>query len=423
MTFRTLIVTIIANFCLLSAADAQRSDSTIVRQLREEGIRFSDNNSVTLLMSGQEKFDDMFCAIRQARSSVHLEYFNFRNDSIASLLFDLLAEKAKEGVEVRALFDGFGNDSNNQPLLKKHIKAIRKRGIEIYEFDPIRFPWINHVFHRDHRKIVVIDGQIAYTGGMNVADYYIKGTPQVGEWRDMHCRIDGDEVNTLQAIFLRIWNKTARQNVHGAKYFRGIRGGYYFHDLKPDTCCTAGHKMVGIINREPRTSNKIIRQFYFNAINDAKDSIKLVNPYLTLTGKLKRALKRAVKRGVKVEVMVSAKSDIPLTPDCVFYNVHKLMKHGVDVYIYEPGFHHTKIIMVDGMFCTVGSANLNSRSLRFDYEENAVIIDPCTTAELSHMFDHDKTRSFKLTPEKWKEFRTGWQKFVGWFAHFLAPVL
>ena len=423
MTFRTLIVTIIANFCLLSAANAQRSDSTIVRQLREEGIRFSGNNSVTLLMSGQEKFDDMFCAIRQARSSVHLEYFNFRNDSIASLLFDLLAEKAKEGVEVRALFDGFGNDSNNQPLLKKHIKAIRKRGIEIYEFDPIRFPWINHVFHRDHRKIVVIDGQIAYTGGMNVADYYIKGTPQVGEWRDMHCRIDGDEVNTLQAIFLRIWNKTARQNVHGAKYFRGIRGGYYFHDLKPDTCCTAGHKMVGIINCEPRTSNKIIRQFYINAINDAKDSIKLVNPYLTLTGKLKRALKRAVKRGVKVEVMVSAKSDIPLTPDCVFYNVHKLMKHGVDVYIYEPGFHHTKIIMVDGMFCTVGSANLNSRSLRFDYEENAVIIDPCTTAELSHMFDHDKTRSFKLTPEKWKEFRTGWQKFVGWFAHFLAPVL
>ena len=423
MTFRTLIVTIIANFCLLSAADAQRSDSTIVRQLREEGIRFSDNNSVTLLMSGQEKFDDMFCAIRQARSSVHLEYFNFRNDSIASLLFDLLAEKAKEGVEVRALFDGFGNDSNNQPLLKKHIKAIRKRGIEIYEFDPIRFPWINHVFHRDHRKIVVIDGQIAYTGGMNVADYYINGTPQVGEWRDMHCRIDGDVVNTLQAIFLRIWNKTARQNVHGAKYFRGIRGGYYFHDLKPDTCCTAGHKMVGIINREPRTSNKIIRQFYINAINDAKDSIKLANPYLTLTGKLKRALKRAVKRGVKVEVMVSAKSDIPLTPDCVFYNVHKLMKHGVDVYIYEPGFHHTKIIMVDGMFCTVGSANLNSRSPRFDYEENAVIIDPCTTAELSHMFDHDKTRSFKLTPEKWKEFRTGWQKFVGWFAHFLAPVL
>ena len=423
MNFRIITITLLACLSFLSEASAQTSDSLIVGQLQREGIHFSRNNSVTLLMNGQEKFDDMFKAIRQARSSVHLEYFNFRNDSIASLLFDLLAEKVKDGVEVRALFDGFGNDSNNQPLLKRHLKDIRSRGIEIYEFDPVRFPWVNHVFHRDHRKIVVIDGQIAYTGGMNVADYYINGTPQVGEWRDMHCRIDGDEVNTLQAIFLRIWNKTAKQNIHGAKYFRGVRGGYYFEGLKPDTCKTAGKKMVGIINREPLTSNRIIRTFYTDAINDAKDSIKLVNPYLTLNHKLKKALRRAVKRGVKVEVMVSAHSDIPLTPDCVFYNVHKLMKHGVDVYIYEPGFHHTKIIMVDGRFCTVGSANLNSRSLRFDYEENAVIIDPCTTAELSHMFDHDKTRSFKLTQEKWREFRTPWQRFVGWFAHLLAPVL
>ena len=423
MKLKSIIITFIACLCTMAEVSAQTSDSLIVDKLEEEGVKFSDDNSVTLLMSGQEKFDDMFQAIRQARSSIHLEYFNFRNDSIASLLFDLLAEKAKEGVEVRALFDGFGNDSNNQPLLKRHLKSIRSKGIEIFEFDPVRFPWINHVLHRDHRKIVVIDGQIAYTGGMNVADYYIKGTKQVGEWRDMHCRIDGEEVNTLQAIFLRIWNKTARQNIHGAKYFRGIHGGYYFKGLKPDTCSSAGKKMVGIINREPRTSNKIIRTFYTNAINYAQDSIKLVNPYLTLNHTLKKALRRAVKRGVKVEVMVSAHSDIPLTPDCVFYNVHKLMKHGVDVFIYEPGFHHTKIIMVDGRFCTVGSANLNSRSLRFDYEENAVIIDPCTTAQLSKMFDRDKTNSFLLTPNKWKKFRTPWQKFVGWFAHLLAPVL
>lgn len=406
-----------------SLCSAQTSDSLIVNQLRGKGVSFSHDNSVTLLMNGQQKFDDMFQAIRQAKHSVHLEYFNFRNDSIASLLFDLLAEKVKQGVKVRALYDGFGNSSNNKPLRKRHLKEIRANGIEIYEYKPLKFPWVHAVFNRDHRKIVVIDGQIAYTGGMNVADYYINGTKQVGEWRDMHCRIDGEEVNTLQAIFLRIWNKTAKQNIHGAKYFRGIHGGYYFKGLKPDTCSSAGKKMVGIINREPRTSNKIIRTFYANAINYAQDSIKLVNPYLTLNHTLKKALRRAVKRGVKVEVMVSAHSDIPLTPDCVFYNVHKLMKHGVDVYIYEPGFHHTKIIMVDGRFCTVGSANLNSRSLRFDYEENAVIIDRCTTAQLSKMFDRDKTKSFLLTPKKWKKFRTPWQKFVGWFAHLLAPVL
>lgn len=402
---------------------AQTSDSLIVENLRNEGITFSHNNSVTLLMSGQEKFDDMFQAIRQARSSVHLEYFNFRNDSIASLLFRLLAQKAKEGVEVRALFDGFGNDSNNRPLKRKHLKQMRSVGIEIYEFDPVNFPWVNHVFHRDHRKIVVIDGKIAYTGGMNVADYYINGTEVVGEWRDMHCRIEGDEVNTLQKIFLRMWNKVTGQNVYGAKYYRGYHGADYITGLKPDTCCTAGKKIVGIINREPRVTNKIIRKFYTDAINEAKDSIKLVNPYLTLNNTLKRALRNAVKRGVKVEIMVSAHSDIPLTPDCVFYNVHNLMQHGVDIWIYKKGFHHTKIIMVDGRFCTVGSANLNARSLNFDYEENAVIIDPCTTKELNDMFERDKAESFKLTEETWDEWRTPWQKFVGWFASLLTPFL
>lgn len=421
MRLRQLFIFIFC--CIASLANAVTSDSLIVGKLREAGVKFSCNNSVTLLMNGQEKFDDMFSAISQAKSSVHLEYFNFRNDSIASRLFEILVRKAREGVEVRALFDSFGNSSNNRPLKKRHLEELRSHGVEIYEFDPLRFPWVNHVFHRDHRKIVVIDGKIAYTGGMNVADYYIKGTKQVGEWRDMHCRIEGDEVNTLQSIFLRIWNKTTKQNVQGAQYFRGFRGADYITGLKPDTCATAGRKMVGIINREPLTSNKIIRTFYINAINEAIDSIKIINPYLTLSSALKRALRNAVKRGVKVEVMVSAHSDIPLTPDCVFYNVHKLMKHGVDVYIYKPGFHHTKVIMVDGKFCTVGSANLNARSLRFDYEENAVIIDRCTTKELSDMFDADKKQSFRLTPHTWNEFRTPWKKFVGWFAHLLAPWL
>lgn len=417
-------IIVISLFTIVSLClNAQTSDSVIVSQLRKEGISFSHDNSVTLLMNGQEKFDDMFKAIRQARSSIHLEYFNFRNDSIANLLFNILEEKSKEGVEVRALFDGFGNDSNNRPLRKKQLEALHQRGIQIYEFDPLRFPWINHVFHRDHRKIVIIDGKIAYTGGMNVADYYIKGTKAVGSWRDMHCRIEGEEVNTLQRIFLRMWKRVTKQTISGAKYYRGYYTPEYFTDLKPDTTATAGHKMVGIINREPRTTNKIIRDFYVEAINSARYCIKLINPYLTLTHSIKQALNKALERGVKVEVIVSVHSDIPLTPDCVFYNVHKLMLHGADVWMYMPGFHHTKIIMVDGRFCTVGSANLNSRSLRFDYEENAVIIDKHTTKELNDMFDQDKKESFKLTKTTWNEFRTGWQKFVGWFAHLLAPVL
>ena len=194
------------------------SDSSIVQQLKTKGIQFSNNNSVTLLTTGQEKFDDLFKAIDQARSSIHLEYFNFRNDSINKELINHLARKAKEGVEVRAIFDGFGNASNNRPMRKKHLREIREKGIEIYEFKPIAFPWIHDIFNRDHRKIAVIDGKIGYTGGMNVADYYIKGTKVVGEWHDMHCRIEGDAVNTLQKIFLQMWQKVSGQNIHGAKY-------------------------------------------------------------------------------------------------------------------------------------------------------------------------------------------------------------
>ena len=183
-------------FLLISTyGHAQHSDSLIVSAMSQEGITFSSDNSVRLLMSGREKFADMFEVIRQAKSSIHMEYFNFRNDSIGNLLYDLLREKRRQGVEVRCLFDGFGNDSNNKPLKKEHLRKLRADSIEIYEFDPIRFPWINHIWPRDHRKIVVIDGEIGYKGGMNVADYYIVGTEQVGEWRDMHCRIEGPAVN------------------------------------------------------------------------------------------------------------------------------------------------------------------------------------------------------------------------------------
>ena len=402
---------------------AQTSDSLIVKELRSEGVSFSKNNTVTLLLTGQEKFDDLFTAIKQAKSSIHLEYFNFRNDSIANQLFNLLADKVKEGVEVRALFDAFGNMSNNKPLRRKELKNLRERGIEIYEFDPIRFPWINHVFARDHRKIVVIDGSIAYTGGMNVADYYINGTKVVGEWHDMHCRIEGDEVNTLQKIFIKAWNKVTKQHLSGTKYYRGDRPNTTFVDLKRPSVDSLNNMMVGIINREPRTSNTIIRKFYTTAIDVAKDSIQIINPYFTLNRAIKKAIKRAVKRGVKVDIMLSVRSDIPLTPDCGFYNAHQLMKRGCNIWMYMPGFHHTKVIMVDGLFCTVGSANLNSRSLNFDYEANAVIVNQEVTQELCNLFNAEKKESFLLTPKKWNEMRTPWKKFVGWFAHLLAPVL
>ena len=390
--------------------DSVTADSIIVSEMRKQGVVFSHDNSVSIFKNGQEKFSDLFPAIRAARHTIHLEYFNFRNDSIASLLFDILAEKASQGVKVRALFDGFGNDSNNQPLRRHHIKALRERGIEIYEFDPLRFPWVNHIWPRDHRKIVVIDGQIAYTGGMNVADYYIKGTPQVGTWRDMHCRIEGTAVNTLQEIFLRMWNKVTHQHLTLNGMFQGAVGA-------------KGNKMVGIVNREPHTTNAIMRQLYCTSIDNARHHIQIINPYFTLLPCVKKALRRALKRGVRVEIMVSLHGDVPLTPDCVFFQCHTLMKCGAEIYVYKPGFHHSKIMLIDDAFCTVGSTNLDARSLSGDYEVNALIIDRETTAHLNAIFQADKNDSFLLTPQTWNQMRTRWQKTRGWFAHLLAPFL
>lgn len=391
----------------------KNSDSTLVAYLNNLGIETTTNNKLKLLKSGEEKFIDLFQKIEEAKHHVHLEYFNFRNDSIANALFELLAKKAKEGVEIRAIFDAFGNFSNNQPLKKKHLKEIREKGIEIVKFDPLRFPWINHVFHRDHRKIVVIDGKIGYTGGMNIADYYIKGLPEIGDWRDMHIRVEGTAVNYLQDIFLDMWNKCTQQEI----------GGNLYYPLRNDSAITyLSGKNVAIIDRYPRKDPKTMREVYAHAIENAENKVQIINPYFTPVKKIKKAIKKAVKKGVKVEIMIPGKSDIGFTPDAALYIANQLRKKGVDIYIYNGGFHHSKIMMIDSLYCTVGSTNLNSRSLRFDYEVNAFIFDKETTNELIQMFKEDLEDSTLLTAEMYKK-RTTWKKFIGWFAHLFTPFL
>lgn len=390
---------------------ALTSDTIMLRFLSEQGIPISNNNRVILLKSGREKFTDLFRAIRQAKHHIHLEYFNFRNDSIAGELFRLLAAKTKEGVEVRAMFDAFGNCSNNKPLKKKHLKMIREQGIEIVKFDPIKFPYINHAMHRDHRKIVVIDGTTAYLGGMNIADYYINGLPKIGEWRDMHMRIEGGAVNELQKIFLNIWNKETKQNINGEVYFP-----------IPEAQSDSSNMTVAIVDRVPKENSSILRHSYVAAINSAKKNLRIINPYFVPTSSITKALKRSIDRGIDVRIMVSSASDVPFTPDAALYKLHKLMKRGATVYMYNGGFHHSKVMTVDNTFCTVGTANLNSRSLRYDYETNAFIFDRGITAELNQMYKNDVKQCTQLTPEFWKK-RSVWRKFVGWFANLFTPVL
>lgn len=402
--YKSLLITILLSFplSLMAEGEGSAASDSILRQTLEQelGVEFTANNSVVLLHTGKDKFRALFSAVRQAKHYVHLEYFNFRNDSIGLALFQLLGEKAKEGVEVRAMFDSFGNSSNDSPLKNRHLRAIRAMGIQVEEFDPIKFPWINHAYHRDHRKIVVIDGAVCYAGGMNVADYYLHGRPEYGEWRDMHMELTGDVVAQYERIFARMWWQQTGEVLLHERYLpseTGITDGIASiarssddFQLLTDTSATARRKVIGVVDRRPLYTPKHMRQAYVAAIDAARERIQIVNPYPTNVKSVRRALRRALQRGVRVEFMVSAKSDVSITPDVVALEMKRLAKCGAEVYYNQTGFHHSKVMMIDGRFCTIGSTNLDGRSFLYDYEVNSFILDRETTSELQQIFERDK---------------------------------
>ncbi len=383
-------------------------DSIIAQRMHERNVPVLDGNSIKFFTNGHDKFVDLFEVIREAKSSIHLEYFNFRNDSIAGLLFELLCEKVKEGVEVRALYDDFGNLSNNSPIKKEMHEFICSQGVRLVKFDPVVFPWVNHIIPRDHRKVVVVDGKVAYTGGMNVADYYINGIEGIGDWNDLHMRIEGPAVEELQKVFCNMWASVTGEYLLGKKYFPRLP--------------QVGYSRLAIVDRAPGKTSDAIRDLYVTMIEGAHFTIKIINPYFLPTHKVRSALKRAIDRGVKVEILLSEKGDIPMTPQATHYLGNNLMKRGAEVYLFQGGFHHTKMMIVDDVCCTVGSANLDSRSLRCDYEINALILDKDATHDLVDHFELQKKSSIQMyrgwyTKQKLKD------RFLGWLGNLLTPVM
>lgn len=396
-----------SSFVAINRAEISDSGEAFKTYLRGGGVEITEGNSVELLNGAHAKFEDMLSTIKEAKHHVHLEYFNFRNDSINAVLIALLAEKAKEGVEVRALFDAFGNLSNNKPLKHKHIEAIRAAGVELVKFDPVNFPWINHI-SRDHRKIVIVDGKVAYVGGINVADYYLTGLEGIGKWRDIHARLEGAAVAKLQDIFLSMWNRETGQQIGGEGYYPASE--------------QVGEAEVAVVDRWPSRTPKSMRRAYANALNSAKDSVMLVSPYFIPTSIVNRAIKKAIDDGVKVDIMLTAKGDIPMVPDGVWRIGYKLMKRGANVYMYDGGFNHSKVMCVDGKYMTVGSANLNSRSMRYDYETNIFVFDKEDTRDLQDIIDEDKKESFLLTKEIYKK-RSLWRRICGFFVVLATPIM
>ena len=387
-----------SSFVAIERNNHEYSDSAFIGYIKEKNIPYTKNNDVLVLNGAHAKFGSLLDDISKAKHHIHLEYFNFRNDSINKVLIEALVKKVREGVEVRAMFDAFGNMSNDSPLKNKDLEAIRAQGIQIVKFDPIRFPWINHAFSRDHRKIVVIDGKIGYTGGINVADYYLNGIEGLGEWRDMHARVTGEAVNELQRIFLETWEQESGEHIEGDVYY-------------PQHTSEGGAD-IAVVDRWPRKTPERMRRAYANAIHSAKDSITLINPYFIPMPIVSKALEKAIDDGVKVTILLSAEGDIKAIPDGVWREGYRLMKRGAEVYMYTGGFNHAKVMCIDGKFCTIGSANLNSRSLMYDYETNLFIFGKEDTEELQHYIELDKQRSFKLTKEIYKQ-RSCWSRLLG----------
>jgi cardiolipin synthase len=382
-------------FMMLSTAVSwgENSAERTKRDFRRLGLPVYEGNRARILPTAEIKFRDLFEAIDGAESYILLDYFKFQQDSICGLLIENLCRKVREGVQVYVLFDSFGNHDSDFPLSDTLQARIRGAGVNICAFDPVRFPWINHLFHRDHHKIAVVDGKTVYTGGMNVADYYLHGKPKVGRWRDMHIRIDGPIAEAYEELFWKMWEKEQTPSPLPHK-----------GECLPSPMGEVGGGSVAFVSRWPKETPKVIRQAYCISIDNADRLVQIINPYAMLFGEVRSALRRALERGVKVQFMVSTKSDGKMNDDVIGLEMRKLMKRGAEVFYYDDGFHHSKVMMIDSLFCTVGTANLDARSLRFDYEVNAFIFDRATTHELQQIFRDDSEKSStRLTPEVFKE--------------------
>lgn len=374
--------------------------SDVARQsLVEQGNPLFQNNKAKLLPSAREKYTDLFATIRDAHHFIHLEYFILYNDSVGSALFDILKEKVDQGVEVRVLVDAYGNHKSSSPLTKSILASIRQSGIKIAIYDPLHFPYFLNIMHRDHRKIAVIDGRVAYTGGMNIAEYYLHGKRQTGPWRDMQVRLEGPVVDEFERIFARIWQKTTGEHLDSLHY-------------RAEHSPIANREMV-VVNREPHKLSRQIRKAYASAIDAAQKEIRIVNPYPTNVRTVRQALRRALQRGVKVKLMVSSVTDNHIVPEVVGIQMRRMTRHGAEVYYFEGGFHHSKVMTVDGEFCTVGTTNLDARSMCYDYEVNVFIFDPLTTYQLNNIFDSDIAECELLTPENFKRRFSLKKRFVG----------
>jgi len=373
--------------------------------LNNSNSLLTTGNEIKLLESPAETFEAMFKAIKKAHHHIHLEYYIFSNDKIGNQLKYLLMQKAREGVQVRVIIDDVGSWG----LRKKNLEEIRNSGIEIYSFMEVRFPRLtSQVNYRNHRKIIVIDGHTGFTGGVNIADRYLEGVKGIGPWKDIHIQFEGDAVACLQVVFAADWYFVSRHNLSGEKYFPAMING--------------DGVAMQISASGPDSDWENIGQAFFAAIANAKQRVYIVSPYLMPPLQIISALKTASLSNVDVRIIIPEKSDSPIPMWSSFSYVEELLEAGVRIYFYNTGFIHSKYIVVDDVFTTVGTTNLDFRSIETNFEVNAFIYNENFTARMGKVFRKDMQNSREVKLKEWKQ-RPWIFKFRESLAHTVSPML
>lgn len=361
-------------------------------------------NECKILNNGKETFDAIFKAIKNAKHHIHLEYYIIDNDKIGNQLTDLLIEKSREGIEVRIIVDDVGSWDLKEPFFNR----LREAGIEIYPFMEVRFPRLtSRVNFRNHRKILIVDGKIGFTGGINIADRYLEGKPKIGPWRDTHLQITGDAVATMQIIFAADWYFVINENLTGEKYFLPLTE----ENGTPVQVSASG----------PDSDWENIEQAYISAILNAKDYVYLTTPYLMPPQTIITALKTASLSGVDVRIIIPEKSDAIVPKWCSFSYVEQFLEAGIKIYFYQNGFIHSKTLMIDNVFSTIGTTNLDFRSLETNFEINAFIYERKFTRSLLRHFINDVRNSREIKLAEWIK-RPWYDKFRESLAHIVSPM-
>jgi cardiolipin synthase len=354
------------------------------RSLDVLGTEMVPHNNAVLLENGDGSFPAMLAAIRSARESINMELFIFNEGKIATEFANALADKAREGVDVRLLLDDFG--SHPGPL----SDVMEKAGVKLRWYKPLRIYSIYKIGKRTHRKILTVDGRIGFTGGFAIDDRWLGNARNPDEWRDTNVQVEGPVVTQLQAIFMEDWVHTTGEVLHGTEQFPPV--------------AAAGTVLAQAIASSRTDSSSKAKLLYYMAIQAARKTIWIENAYFVPDGQIRRGLVHAVARGVDVRVLVPGPHiDIPMVRMASRFHYGELLDGGVKIYEYRPTMMHNKVMVVDGIWTTIGSINFVNRSMKKNAEANVAIYDRGFAEQVEKSILADLEKSEVFTRAKWKK--------------------